>query len=397
MAEELNDLQFWLPPEFLGDDLFAEEGGKGVGSGGGGGGGDTCLPNESPYGWGYGSDLSSPVESMAGTESSDEEELVAGLALQMSQHSLLQDGGDKGAPSAHGADSSNATSLVGSPQSILSEVWSWNSSSRESSDGPSLVSSPLSSPLEQHKVGAWDTLHADGESDQKLLEQGFLVAPAPKAWPPAQAPVPDGGTTPHPANQPSTQRPLPVNQPQQPKQEQNGKRQGAGAWGPPRKPKGGMGLAGSRPARPLGLSAAAWPPLQQVAGSGMRAVFLTHGSRRESCGTGVFLPRTLGSTTELRKKPGQPPPLSKALFSAQNPLFHQGWFIIPLIYCPFGSNEAALGNHVAPFYFGGTIHGFCSWVLLSCSFIKEQDAWISNSVLSLLLSRLLILLWPSCV
>uniref|UniRef100_A0A1D1Z7Q3 Uncharacterized protein n=1 Tax=Anthurium amnicola TaxID=1678845 RepID=A0A1D1Z7Q3_9ARAE len=303
MAEELNDLQFWLPPEFLGDDLFAEEGGKGVGSGGGGGGGDTCLPNESPYGWGYGSDLSSPVESMAGTESSDEEELVAGLALQMSQHSLLQDGGDKGAPSAHGADSSNATSLVGSPQSILSEVWSWNSSSRESSDGPSLVSSPLSSPLEQHKVGAWDTLHADGESDQKLLEQGFLVAPAPKAWPPAQAPVPDGGTTPHPANQPSTQRPLPVNQPQQPKQEQNGKRQGAGAWGPPRKPKGGMGLAGSRPARPLGLSAAAWPPLQQVAGSGMRAVFLTHGSRRESCGTGVFLPRTLGSTTELRKKP----------------------------------------------------------------------------------------------
>jgi hypothetical protein len=61
----------------------------------------------------------------------------------------------------------------------------------------------------------------------------------------------------------------------------------------------------------LGLSSSAWPTLQhakhqqiqnQQYGSGMRAVFLGNNSgRRESTGTGVFLPRPV----ESRKKPGR--------------------------------------------------------------------------------------------
>eukprot|EP00268_Persea_americana_P068455 TRINITY_DN9535_c0_g1_i3.p1 TRINITY_DN9535_c0_g1~~TRINITY_DN9535_c0_g1_i3.p1 ORF type:complete len:504 (+),score=104.30 TRINITY_DN9535_c0_g1_i3:619-2130(+) len=43
---------------------------------------------------------------------------------------------------------------------------------------------------------------------------------------------------------------------------------------------------------------------QQQGGSGMRAIFLEgSGSKRESVGTGVFLPRRVGSSTELRRKP----------------------------------------------------------------------------------------------
>lgn len=67
--------------------------------------------------------------------------------------------------------------------------------------------------------------------------------------------------------------------------------------------------------RPLGLSPSAWPPLQQQQqqqqqpqpqnGSGMRAVFLgNQPGKRECAGTGVFLPRRIGTPTEPRRKPG---------------------------------------------------------------------------------------------
>ena len=52
-----------------------------------------------------------------------------------------------------------------------------------------------------------------------------------------------------------------------------------------------------------------WSNFQQqqhrTTGSEMRAVFLSEsGSRTGSCGTGVFLPRGIGNTSESRKKPG---------------------------------------------------------------------------------------------
>jgi hypothetical protein len=63
---------------------------------------------------------------------------------------------------------------------------------------------------------------------------------------------------------------------------------------------------------PLGLSPSAWPPLPNQnlnpsPGSGMRAVFLSEtGTKRESAGTGVFLPRRVGSTPDPpRKKPSK--------------------------------------------------------------------------------------------
>ncbi|CAL5373446.1 unnamed protein product [Camellia sinensis] len=61
--------------------------------------------------------------------------------------------------------------------------------------------------------------------------------------------------------------------------------------------------------RHVGPSPSAWPTLQQALqpqqqpSSGMRAVFLGNtGSKRECAGTGVFLPRPIGSPTETRKK-----------------------------------------------------------------------------------------------
>lgn len=66
----------------------------------------------------------------------------------------------------------------------------------------------------------------------------------------------------------------------------------------------------------LNLPNSAWPTLQQSTqqqhqqphhGSGMRAVFLGNpgGPKRECAGTGVFLPRRVGTQTESRKKPGK--------------------------------------------------------------------------------------------
>ncbi|KAJ6808997.1 uncharacterized protein M6B38_163980 [Iris pallida] len=66
----------------------------------------------------------------------------------------------------------------------------------------------------------------------------------------------------------------------------------------------------ARPQNTSSSAAAAWPPLQKQHqhqhqnGSGMRAVFLgAAGARKESAGTGVFLPRRAGAPNEPKKKP----------------------------------------------------------------------------------------------
>lgn len=71
MADDMADFGFWLPSDFLADDILP---GKDTSDGVGGGGGEMWFPNEFAYG---GSDMGSPEESVLGsTEAeSDEEEL----------------------------------------------------------------------------------------------------------------------------------------------------------------------------------------------------------------------------------------------------------------------------------------------------------------------------------
>ncbi|CAA6655057.1 unnamed protein product [Spirodela intermedia] len=309
----MTNAEFRLPSEFLADDFFLE---KKNGGGGGEvkGGGGCRFPTEFPYEWEYGSNLSSPVESVTGTESSDEEDYMAGLTRQMA-HYFLQDE-EKGptmlSPAAtRRYSTTNRTSCwsvtppVGSPQSTLCAFGGMNGSSRESSNGPSLVSSPPSSPLEQYKDDAWDLLYAaagqvmrmrlNDECDQQHTGRGLLGQPVRKPSPPLPVCHPKNVATGY-SNAPLNQNQLRAQQFQQLKQEQFMKQQGAAVWNRQSRPKGAGprgGIPSSRPARQQGLSPAAWPPIQQQPRSGMRA----------SCGTGVFLPRRVDSPADFRKKP----------------------------------------------------------------------------------------------
>ncbi|MBA0651115.1 hypothetical protein Goklo_018479, partial [Gossypium klotzschianum] len=103
---------------------------------------------------------------------------------------------------------------------------------------------------------------------------------------------------------------------QQLKQQQLMKQQNALAWGGLKQQQENHVVQnrGRYASRTLGLAPSAWPPLQQQKqqpqppnGSGMRAVFLGNpNGKRECAGTGVFLPRRVGSFSEPRKKSACP-------------------------------------------------------------------------------------------
>lgn len=92
MAENLDDGEFWLPPQFLSDDdvPFSPKNKPSILNNGE----DTLFfPSEFPYGFAS-SDLSSPEDSLVGsseTESSDEEQFVAELTRRMTRSSLQID------------------------------------------------------------------------------------------------------------------------------------------------------------------------------------------------------------------------------------------------------------------------------------------------------------------
>lgn len=98
MAEELDDCEYWLPPQFLTEDDLLMDFNKAVskdnGNNGMGLGRDFRVPQELGYG-GFGagpflsstSDLSSPVESLTETES-DEDDYITGLTRKMAQSTL---------------------------------------------------------------------------------------------------------------------------------------------------------------------------------------------------------------------------------------------------------------------------------------------------------------------
>ncbi|KAL6987692.1 hypothetical protein U1Q18_013441 [Sarracenia purpurea var. burkii] len=346
MAEDMDDAEFWLPPQFLADDDVLSDfksstmNPKSRESDSG-----AYFPHEFPFGFGsFGpySDLSSPVESVvSSTETeSDEEDFIAGLTWKMA-HSTLQDDLLK-LDSGFGFESQKkAWMMAGSPQSTLCSVMGGYGCKDHSSSGspncPSLVSSPPPAAAAfDRKDTAWNLLYAAAGEVARLRttsegigynQNGGGGFGAPRK--PCPVPVPLKYPNPNlnsgfNSNQSLSYQQLQFAQFQQLKQQQMMKKQGSTAvWG---KPEAGGGHYQQSPSlhqvhqsrarnagRPPGLFPAAWPTLQQSQqqlqpqqpGSGMRAVFLGNtGSKRECAGTGVFLPRRIGSPTESRKKPG---------------------------------------------------------------------------------------------
>ncbi|KAB1200267.1 hypothetical protein CJ030_MR0G007693 [Morella rubra] len=345
MAVSSKGAEFWLPPEFLTDDdlVMDKNGTSKIEDNGFGTDNEVTralFPFEFPYGFGsFGtsSDLSSPVESVVGSSEteSDEEDYLAGLTRQMARSTLVDDSRKSG--SAFPSEDSKAWVVSGSPQSTLCEVGTGcgcrQGSSHGSPNGPSQVSSP---------PATWDLLYAAaGEvARMRMNEEAYglthgrgLLGPLRK---PSPATVPVKGNTnadigyfPHQSLS-HQQLQMQVAQLRQLRQ-QHMKQQGSVAWGAVAQGKAAgrfqprqahivqnrgrnSECAGVRNARPLGLSASAWPPLrhpqnqqqnqQQNSGSGMRAVFLgTPGGKRESTGTGVFLPRHVDGPSDARRKP----------------------------------------------------------------------------------------------
>ncbi|KAA8518967.1 hypothetical protein F0562_016259 [Nyssa sinensis] len=192
MAEDLDDGEFWLPPQILTDDdilrdyncgnniksikgeKFSRESDTGV-----------CFPHEYSYGFGsfapY-SNLSSPVESVVGsTETeSDEEDYIAGLTRKMA-HSTLQDDLWKG-ETGFGYENQKSLTMSGSPQSTLCPVLGGCGCKPGSSHGspscPSRISSPSPPPppaaAMARNEAAWDLLYAAaGEvAKMRMIEEG---------------------------------------------------------------------------------------------------------------------------------------------------------------------------------------------------------------------------------
>lgn len=277
MAKKVDDCEFWLPSKFLTDDF-----GSGF----------------NPFG--THSDLSSPVESVIGSvdTESDEEEYINGLTRKMA-NSALQDSG-------FGYGNTKGWSLSCSPQSTL--YGCKQGSSHGSPNCPSQASSP---PPVNQRDRAFDQFYAAaGEVARiRMMEEAAGLYQTKTGLPPKYS------------NQPSlSYQQLQIAQFQRLKQQQLMK-QGHGVLG---SGKGGFeqyplnqnhqqfshsrGQNGA--ARPMNSSISGWSSLQQSQfqqqpGSGMRAVFLgNQNPKRECAGTGVFLPRRIGTQAETRKKPG---------------------------------------------------------------------------------------------
>ncbi|GMP50948.1 hypothetical protein CsSME_00017362 [Camellia sinensis var. sinensis] len=326
MAEDLDDGEFWLPPQFLTDDMLMDFKAntmktkhREVDSG-------FCFPNEFPYG--FGSDLSSPVESVvSSTETeSDEEDYIAGLTRKMARSTLHDDLWKT--DSVFSYETHKSWAMAGSPQSTLcmggGGGCSEQGSSRGSPNGPSQVSSPPAAAAALHRNdAALDLLYAAaGEvARMRIIEEGSrynqktsgLLGP-PRNPSPVSLPLknPNPNLRFH-SNQSLSYQQLQVAQFQQLKQQQMMKQQNSAIWGQQNQTTHQVVQNRARNGgRPLNVSQSAWPTLQQSQqsqqpNSGMRAVFLGNNntaSKRECAGTGVFLPRRIGSPTESRKKTG---------------------------------------------------------------------------------------------
>ncbi|KAI7747484.1 hypothetical protein M8C21_025900 [Ambrosia artemisiifolia] len=281
MAQELTDGEFWLPPEFLTDeDILMDFTGKPNS------GAPTGLNKSSSGFYGFGlnpnSGLTSPVESVIGsTETeSDEEDYLNGLTRKFSNTSVKDDFWKF----ENNNCSKSTRVMAGSPQSTLCGCK--NGSSRGS---PNCVSPPATA--EKQTQPSWDLLYAAaGEvARMRLIEEAASRLYNNKSYV-APQPTPKAVTNPNLHYQQ-----LQASQFQQMKQRQIAKQQYLQM----------MLQSRQRNAWPTPQQAQQQQPTQRQPGSGMRAVFLGNpNTKRESTGTGVFLPRQPGAPTEPFKKRG---------------------------------------------------------------------------------------------
>ncbi|XWS56937.1 hypothetical protein CRYUN_Cryun09bG0128400 [Craigia yunnanensis] len=126
------------------------------------------FPTEFPYefdSFNSFSSLSSPVESVVGseTESSDEDEFLAGLTHRLA-HSTSQ---KLTVPSLSLDKNEKNGSLASSPQSTLSGLRSWSASSNGCPNGPSQIPSPPTTPFDAQN-DTWDLICAAASQVARL-------------------------------------------------------------------------------------------------------------------------------------------------------------------------------------------------------------------------------------
>ncbi|KAL3326748.1 hypothetical protein AABB24_037440 [Solanum stoloniferum] len=326
MGEESKECEFWLPPEFLtGDDVFMGFKGNSKGEGNERKWYFGCdFQNEFSYGFnmfGLQSDLSSPVESVvSSTETeSDEEDYITELTRQMAQSTL---------------ETRKVYKLSSSPQSTLCGVLgSKQGLQSESPNSPFQVCSPTEV---QGRKGNVDLLYAAvGEVARmkKMEEQVGIWAPPRKTSPVYVDPKMSKSNL---GSFYSKQPPLSYQQFKMAQfqclKQQQIMEQKQVVLGPEKEGfwqyqlrqnhqnQSIQGRERNGADRPVNMAmSGAWPALQQShhhqqkqpppllpqSSSGMRAVILGNpGPKRECAGTGVFIPRRVGTQTETRKKPG---------------------------------------------------------------------------------------------
>ncbi|XP_071701112.1 uncharacterized protein [Rutidosis leptorrhynchoides] len=279
MAQELVDGEFWLPPEFLSDEDVLMD----------------FIPRKpisnnhktsgfySYDSFGSKSDLSSLVESLLRFTESEKD----GLARKLTNTTLQNDHFSNFNFESNRSKASWV--MAGSPQSTLCGC-KQGSSSRGS---PNCVSPPLTAPEVNRKISSWDLLYAAaGEVARMRMVEEAAARYYLDSQPPRK-------TTSNPNlryQQPQAAQFQRFKKEQMEKQQQYfQKLQQQNRT----RNENGNG-------RPLSTWSTQHQPGQRLTGSGMRAVSLgnSNTAKRESAGTGVFLPRQIGAPTEPIKKSG---------------------------------------------------------------------------------------------
>ncbi|KAK4773061.1 hypothetical protein SAY87_028080 [Trapa incisa] len=290
MADYLDDdAEFWLPRQFLAEEDFIVHR-KGVARGA------TCGDGRVPLvglGYGSGSGLSSPVDSILSSleTDSDEEDPMADLSRKMADSTL------------------DSRVRSGSPQSTLCPRWD--------------MLSDAAAEVARLRLSGKLHVPSRGRDDGKALYGAYgRCSHIPV---PLKTQISDGGFYSSHRQNPITYQQLVANQIQQlklqqailkQKQQQQQQRSIRASWGLNSKAVNGpyhtvKTTNGRNPDSANGgrqfpaTAASAWPSMQHQTGAGMTTVF--HGpppsTKRECTGTGVFLPRHAGGPDEPPKKP----------------------------------------------------------------------------------------------